>query len=255
MEKYRKSTHYNKTYTYKEIDQLSYEDRASFQKRYPKEQGGYRVIGAIGEGLTDIKGSWFYDEQEYPFFELQYKKSRYKIIGYIEVDEDTFIAIIGKDYSKFIQLFLGVMVVLFVCIGGWQLLQTREGPNLDPGSKKYEAKVEIPEDADPSKIAIPGYGDVEMRAGSSEAYVALWNPDLNPCYFKFEIVLTESEESIYAGGLIPPGNAVTTVKFNRSFDKGVYPITIRVNTYGLEDYTKSLNGGEIKTKLVAIAEE
>lgn len=252
---YKKNIHYNKTYTNKDYPNLAYEDVTSFHNRYPKEQGGYRVIGAIGEGVSKVKGKWTYEEKDYDFYEVSYAKLRYKIKGYVEIDADTYLAIVGKDYAKLIQLFLGIIIVICLGVGGWYLSQKEPGPDIDPGSSKFEPKTELNENSDPTKIALPGYGDLQMYAGAKEAYVALWNPDTNPCYFKFQITMDDSQEVIYESKLIPPGNAVTAVKFNQSFDQGVYPITIRIYTYSLDDHTKSLNGGEIKSRLVAIAKQ
>lgn len=254
MEYNGKSTYYNKTIDVAEITALSYETNASFQKRYPKEKGGYRVIGAIGKGIKHEIGTWKHNGKEFAYYELNYSKYQYGIKGYIEVEQDTFLAIIGKDYRKILQP-IGVLLTIGIVALGIFYLTQQNGPVLDPGAQKYQADVELPENMDKTKIAIPGYGDIQMNAGEDKAYIALWNPDDNPCYFKFEIVLSESEESIYKSGLIPPGNAVTTVKFNREFEKGVHPITIRIQTFDLEDYTKGLNGGEVKTRLVSMAKE
>ena len=130
-----------------------------------------------------------------------------------------------------------------------------DGPDIDPGAGKYTANVELPENIDPDHITLPGYDQITMAAGTDTAYVALWNPDQNPCYFHFEIVLTETGESIYESRLIPPGNAVTEVKFNRIFEPGIYPVTIRISSYDLENYEQEMNGGEIGAELVAVAME
>ena len=127
-----------------------------------------------------------------------------------------------------------------------------QGPELDPSIGKYKPDIVLPEGADPTRITIPGYDNIHMEASSDTAYVALWNPDDNPCYFKFRIQLNSDGKVIYESGLIPPGYAVTEVQFNQKFQKGTYPVKIEIESYDLSNYETRLNGGEIETQIVSI---
>lgn len=57
---------------------------------------------------------------------------------------------------------------------------------------------------------------------------------------------------LYENALIPPGQAVIKVKLKNSLKREVYTITLRVSNFDLIEYQKSLNRGEIQTKLIAI---
>lgn len=43
-------------------------------------------------------------------------------------------------------------------------------------------------------IKIPGYPSISLPANKQDAEVALLNPEGNPCYFTFELVLTDTDE-------------------------------------------------------------
>lgn len=42
-------------------------------------------------------------------------------------------------------------------------------------------------------IKIPGYPSISLPANKQDAEVALLNPEGNPCYFTFELVLTDTD--------------------------------------------------------------
>lgn len=229
---------------------------SAFRERYPKEAGGYSVVGAVGAGCKKEAGEWMIGEEMEKYYELPDGNFLYKTAGYIEVGDNIFLAVRKNRLAeRFVELFLIIAVIAGIAAGIWYLFFGPDGPDIDPGAGKYTADLELPEDIDPSRITLPGYDQITMAAGTDTAYVALWNPDRNPCYFQFEIVLDESGESIYESRLVPPGNAVTEVQFNRRFEEGIYPVTIRITTYNLEDYEQEMNGGEIKAELVAITAE
>ncbi len=228
----------------------------AFQERYPKEAGGYTVIGAVGEGCGEEAGEWHLGEETEKYYELPDGNFLYKTAGYIEVGENVYLAVRKSRLAeRILELLLLIAVIAGIAAGVYYLFQEKEGPDIDPGAGKYTADVELPENVDPDRITLPGYEQITIAAGTDMAYVALWNPDQNPCYFQFEIVLDETEETIYESRLIPPGNAVTEVQFDRTFGAGTYPVTIRISTYNLEDYEQEMNGGEVKAELVAVAQE
>lgn len=243
--------HYDKSKSIKDCGQVSYESLNHFKKRYPQDRGGYKVVGAIGSVNKQVKGKWMSDDVEYEYYDLKYSHFLYGIIGYVEIEENTFVAIVGSKLPiRFVQL----AIIACLIVGGvfvWNSLQS-DNPIFEPSAGEYKPEVDIAKDADTTSIQIPGYGDIRMQAGTDVAYIALWNPNTNPCYFQFRIVLDNGNKTIYESKLIKPGYAVTTVNLNQRFEQGKYPITIQINTYKLNDYKVRLNGGEIKTNLVAI---
>ena len=78
----------------------------------------------------------------------------------------------------------------------------------------------------------------------------LMNPEGNPCYFTFEIVLSDAGESIYKSAMVEPGKAISNVKLNHSLSAGEYKATIKISTSSLTDGT-AMNGANVETTIVA----
>lgn len=125
------------------------------------------------------------------------------------------------------------------------------GLDIDPGAKDWTGD-ELPDKTDESGaqvgIKIPGYPTVSLPANKKDVKVALLNPEGNPCYFVFEIVL-ESGESIYKSKMVPPGKAVTDLTLSRGLAAGEYPAVIKITTASLTDQSP-MNGADVKTVLV-----
>jgi hypothetical protein len=79
--------------------------------------------------------------------------------------------------------------------------------------------------------------------------VALLNPEGNPCYFTFEIVLKDTGESIYKSKLVPPGKAITKINMSRALSEGEYGATIKITTTSLTDGS-AMNGANVETVLI-----
>lgn len=126
---------------------------------------------------------------------------------------------------------------------------------IDPGAGKYNPEIGMPENMDPTKIALPGFEGLVMNAGSDKLYAALWNPETNPCYFKFSLELKETGEILYESGLVPPGKAITEETLTRKMDEGKYLVLVKMDTFSLEDDTQPLNGGSSETILEVRKEE
>ena len=77
----------------------------------------------------------------------------------------------------------------------------------------------------------------------------LINPEGNPCYFTFEIVLTEENETIYVSEIVEPGKSITDVTLSHALEKGEYPAVIKITTTSLEDGL-AMNGANVETVLV-----
>lgn len=243
---YSASDRYNKELKNNEYSCLAYFSKKAIKKEYPR--GGYVVVGGIGRGLKNKYDDFLYGEEKCPFYTLHYPKLRYGIDGYFHVGNDQYIAVVKN------RLFRNLIIALFIIaaitaaiIGGRALL----GDNgLDPSAKDFTPSNDLTVNTDPDHISLPGYDSVTLQAGTDTAYVALWNPPKNPCYFKFSIIL--DEETLYETGLIEPGKAVTEIKLNRTFEAGTYPIQIKIDTFDLGDKDTPLNGGLIETNLVAV---
>ena len=60
-------------------------------------------------------------------------------------------------------------------------------PDLDPDASTQEAKESDP----PEGIRIPGYPSITIPADTKDVTVNLMNPEGNPCYFAFTLVLKD----------------------------------------------------------------
>ena len=131
-----------------------------------------------------------------------------------------------------------------------QTSQSDTSIDLDPNAGNWDGSK--PEDKEPSAkgIKIPGYPSITIAADSKNVTMALLNPEGNPCYFKFEIVLKDTNETIYESKYVEPGKAITDVELTKSLSAGEYPAIIKISTLSL-DGKSPLNGANVETVLVA----
>ena len=105
------------------------------------------------------------------------------------------------------------------------------------------------DDAPAVGIKIPGYPSITLPKDQQTVNVALLNPEGNPCYFTFEIVLKDTGESIYKSKLVPPGQAITEITMSKALSAGEYAATIKITTTSLEDGS-AMNGANVETVLI-----
>ena len=212
-----------------------------------KPKGSYRVIGAVGKGVHEKTGEYeginYYEAPENHIF--------YKLEGYQKVKDNDYVEVYASRKGKLILSTLLVISLLSLSvIGIWSLMNT--GKNLlDSGAKDYEPKIKIPVNSDPTKIAIPGYDSLRMPVGNT-SHFSLWNPETNPCYFKFIIKLDETGEKLYESKLGEPGKAVMEQKMSKKLTAGKYAVTIEIKSFSLKDPEKEMNGGEVQTNLTVV---
>lgn len=98
-------------------------------------------------------------------------------------------------------------------------------------------------------IKIPGYPSITLPANQKTVNVALLNPEGNPCYFTFELILKDTGESLYTSKLVPPGQAISEITMSRALSAGEYNATIKITTTSLEDGS-AMNGANVETVLI-----
>ena len=98
-------------------------------------------------------------------------------------------------------------------------------------------------------IKIPGYPSITLPKNQQTVNVAFLNPEGNPCYFTFELVLKDTGESLYKSKLVPPGKAITEITMSRALAAGEYNATIKITTTSLEDGS-AMNGANVETVLI-----
>lgn len=77
------------------------------------------------------------------------------------------------------------------------------GLDLDPDASTQEAEESDP----PEGHRIPGYPSITIPADTKDVTVNLMNPEGNPCYFTFTLVLKDTDETIYQSKMVEPGKA------------------------------------------------
>ena len=123
-------------------------------------------------------------------------------------------------------------------------------PDLDPNAQDWTG--ETPPDQTGGEavgIKIPGYPSITLPADTENVTVALLNPEGNPCYFTFELVLTDTGEVLYTSGMVAPGKVLTDITLSRPLAAGEYNATIRISTASLEDGS-AMNGANVETLLI-----
>ena len=131
-----------------------------------------------------------------------------------------------------------------------QVSEPENSVDIDPNAGDWTGSK--PADQEPSSkgIKIPGYPSITIAANSKNVTMALLNPEGNPCYFKFEIVLKDTDETIFASKYVEPGKAITDVELTRPLSVGEYPAIIKISTLSL-DGSSPMNGANVETVLAA----
>lgn len=147
------------------------------------------------------------------------------------------------------RIIIGVLVIALVAAVGtvaYLLTHRSTGPDVDPnvvqitgGSKNTQT----------DSIQLPGITIIEADT-SGKVSTILYNPEGNPCYFKYNIVLNDNQESLFTSGLIPPGDGLNGFTLNQALAAGTYPVTLNINTTSTSDGNKPMNGGALKANLV-----
>ena len=135
--------------------------------------------------------------------------------------------------------------------GGNAVVDTQQNPDIDPNAGKWEGQ-KLPdktENKPATGIKIPGYPSITLPKDQQTVAVALLNPEGNPCYFSFELVLKDTGESLYKSKLVPPGQAITEITMARALAAGEYNATIKISTTSLTDGS-AMNGANVETLLI-----
>lgn len=121
--------------------------------------------------------------------------------------------------------------------------------DIDPNAGNWDGKLPKDEEEEVG-IKIPGYPSITIAKESEHVRMALVNPEGNPCYFKFVIVLNDTGEQIFESKYVAPGDAITDVALTRPLEEGEYNATIQITTIALDQVTP-LNGANVETVLIA----
>ena len=122
-------------------------------------------------------------------------------------------------------------------------------PDIDPNAGDWKDG-ELPDKngGEAVGIKIPGYPSITLPANQQDVTVALLNPEGNPCYFTFELVLKDTDEVLYTSKMVPPGQIISDITLSRALPVGEYNAVIRIFTTSLEDGS-AMNGANVETVL------
>lgn len=224
--------------------------KKELSSKYPEM--GYRISGEV----TRKKGKKtdFIFEKKERSLPVQpigtYKKPFYKVHGFIsDTEKGVYIVVKKSNLPNILMLLFGVMLLGF---GSFILLNQKSDAFLDENVKVFESDIKRDKDWGDARILIPGFETLYMDEGSDELYIALVNPEGNPCYFQYSLYMDGSEKEILKTGMIPPGQAVTTVKMPNKMKEGTSELTIKIRAYSLDDHETELNGAEMKATLLVL---
>ncbi|MCD7844124.1 MAG: hypothetical protein LUG17_05830 [Clostridiales bacterium] len=125
-------------------------------------------------------------------------------------------------------------------------------PDIDPDAADWDDSALTDASGDGEEavgIKIPGYPSITIPADQETVSVALLNPEGNPCYFTFTLVLKDTDEVLYTSGMVPPGQAITSITLSRSLEAGEYDAVIQITTASLEDGS-AMNGANVEAVLI-----
>ena len=105
---------------------------------------------------------------------------------------------------------------------------SHSGIELDENAGQYTGEKPKDNGGASEGIKIPGYPSIAIAKDSEDVQMALMNPEGNPCYFKFELVLKDSGETLFESKYVKPGDCIYDVHLNKPLAEGEYPATIKI---------------------------
>lgn len=255
-------SNYTKTYKNKKTGfSVGYYAKSQVKAMYP--QGDYKVIGQIGAGVKNHANDTLAFQGKTEPVTSNKQSLIHRTAGYVSCGEDRFIAVKKNIIWLWILILLLVIALIF---GARYIYQNRD--ELFPASatvQESESQGSVDQnivagdielttikklDTTNLTIACPGLSTMNFKAGQTEQEHILRNPEGNPCYFQFQIILDETGETIYLSDLVPPGYAIAKFNLNHALEAGTYPATVKYNTFSFDAEQSPLNGTQMKTTIV-----
>lgn len=145
-------------------------------------------------------------------------------------------------------------VGVFGYVNGWfgsHEPDQKVSADIDPNADDWDGSVpEAPKgNAKAENIKLPGYPKIYLPAGQTDVEATLGNPEGNPCFFKYKLVLKDTGEVLYESKQVPPGEAIARLTLNRALDAGEYPAVLQIETANIATQ-EAMNGANMETVLV-----
>lgn len=254
---------YTKTYSNKRTGfSVGFYTTAQMKALYP--QGDYRTVAQIGAGVKkNTPDQLSYNGKTEPASPGK-KNPMHRTAGYISCGGNQFIAVKKNIVWLWILLLVLLLALIFgiqYAVNHWdELLPDKPAvassdprgqvdQNIVEGDITLSTKKKI--NTQGKQIELPGITTMRLKAGQTEQEFILRNPEKNPCYFKFQIVVDKTGEILYESNLVPPGYAISKFHLKRALDAGSYKATVKYLTYSFDAEQIPLNKGQVKTTIIA----
>ena len=250
-----------KTFENKKLN-FQYYDETHFNENVKNEKT--KIIGEVilekKYKYDDVKAisvlSLQRKDSQMPYNLNVYEISSKKALGYICVEDDTYIKVIKTNLLPFI--IAGVAIIAIIGIIAI-VSATKEPPEVHYPQQDIEGDVndwdgdltqnEIVQIQEQIDTVIPGYSNLFVSA--EYPTIKLSNPAENTVYFKYTIYDTETEELLYQTALIPNGK-VKEANFMEFLSPGVHLLKFVIECYDIE--TQAPCNGANQTVKVTVLE-
>ncbi len=188
--------------------------------RLRKSKKHKEPIGVLSDNESDI--SYVYST----------RSKTAAIKGYIKLKdtENKYIAITSNSILPWLLILLALLLLILISILSFCNKQHPGSPIFRPNIEHNTGTNEEKEN-EAKGIQVRGFTTWSIPANTSKNLsIPLENPEGNPCYFSFEILLSDTGEVIYSSDMVPPGEKISRINITREFDAGDYPATIKIKT-------------------------
>lgn len=238
---------------------VSYIKRKDMKTLYPS--GGFNVRGQIGAGreqLGTLSSGGEGEEVVYSVAKLAHKR----VAGYVPVGGNDYIAVMRDTLLLWILLaLLALALIAGLAFGIRAAVEASTQPEtttaplgvVDPNAQLGEGELDVPEHIDTAGANIQFTGITEMHfvAGQREQNYIFSNPEVNPCYFRITITLSDTGETLYTSDLLPPGYSISRFTLDRALDAGEYDVVVHFDTFSFDSEQRPLNKMDFKTVIIA----
>ena len=158
----------------------------------------------------------------------------------------------GGILLKPVHLLIAAVLIVALVSGsilfGMWLVRRDRDPAIEDNVKDYYDIYASAADIAAGNYAAPGYSEITFPAGKRDVQIILPNPQGNPCYFRYTLILRDTGEELYRSGLIEPGKAVTDIRLFRPLEAGDYVLELRIEAFSLEERA-AMNGINMEVDL------
>ncbi len=223
--------------------------RVSGQFKYGKHEAGTMTVNGIEETVYRVDNS-----------------VRYKTIGYVELENGTYVAV-KKDriLALILLVILGALVLagliaglVFLILNGSKEEEPQGLPEQDvfldigqlEGSGIWD---ELPSENDMQNknVTIRGITQINFKAGEKKQNFVLANDPKNEnvCFMQYTIYIDnngdkkidDNDEMIYQSGLVMPGYSISHIELKRTLKAGTYKVIVLQQPYSWEQKSTKLN--------------